>query len=140
MKTGQFYRGKIDGIQKNFESPNLDKILPTEKLADLANYNEIGEYPRFFKNEKVLTKTVITKAENSDGRRGGIINFTVLYGFEQTVTQDSIKYVFPLEDFIAEILMGKRRFRMPPAPVLPDTNSEFVLIDPPPPIVWESDE
>jgi hypothetical protein len=140
VKTGQFYRGKIDGIQKNFESPDLDKILPTEKLADLANYTVIGEYSRFFKNEKVLTKTVITEAENSDGRRGGIVNFTVLYGFEQTVTQDSIKYVFPLEDFIAEILMGKRRFKMPPAPPLPDTDSDFALIEPPPPIIWENDD
>jgi hypothetical protein len=140
MKTGQFYRGKIDGIQKNFESPDLDKILPTEKLADLANYTEIGEHPRFFKKEKVLTKTVITEAENSDGRRGGIINFTVLYGFEQTVTQDTINYVFPLDEFIAEILDGKRHFKMPPPPTLPETDSNFALIEPPPPIIWENDD
>jgi len=140
MKSGQFYRGKIDGIQKNYESPDLEQLLPTEKLGWLADYTEIGEYPRFFKQEKVMSKTVITAAENSDGRRGGIINHTVLYGFDHTVTKDTIKYVFPLEDFIAEILSGKRRFKMPPPPDLPNTNTAFAIIEPPPPIKWEVDQ
>jgi len=138
VKSGQFYRGKIDGIQKNFESPNLDKILPAEKLGELANYTEVGEYSRFFKQEKVLSKTVITEAENMDGRRGGITNHTIMYGFDQTVTKDTVHYVFPLEDFITEILSGQRRFKMPPTPSLPDIESDFALIDSPPPIEWEA--
>jgi hypothetical protein len=137
MKSGQFYRGKIDGIQKNFESPDLDKILPTEKLQLLADQSEIGTYPRFFKNERVICKTVVTEAENSDGRRGGTTNHTVLYGFDQHVIKDDIEYIFPLEDFITEILMGKRQFKMPPTPTLPETDAAFALIDLPPPIKWE---
>lgn len=140
MISGQFIRGKIDGIQKNFESPNLDKILPAEKLSDLANTSEIGEYPRFFKKEKVLCKTIVTEADNSDGRRGGIINYTVLYKFDETVTKDTITYVFPLDDFITEIIAGKRRFKMPPQPNLPDTETDFALIDEPPAITWEREE
>lgn len=37
MKSGQFYRGKINGIQKHFESPDIDKLLPTDKLCFLYN-------------------------------------------------------------------------------------------------------
>jgi len=135
MKSGQFVIGKIDGIQKEFESVNIRSILPKEKLSELKSYIDIGEYPRFFKTEKVLSKTIIQPAENTDGRRGGIINHTVLYQFDQTVTLDTVKYVFPLEDFITEILAGKRRFKMPPPPELPER--DFGLIMPPPPLEWE---
>jgi hypothetical protein len=137
MNRAQFYRGKIDGIQKSFESPNLSKILPPDKLSELADYTEIGEYPRFFRDEKVLSRTVIVPAENTDGRRGGIINHTVLYQWDQHVEKDTVKYIFPLESFISEILSGKRRFKMPDPPTLPDTDSDFALIDLPPPIEWE---
>jgi hypothetical protein len=136
MKSGQFVKGKIDGIQKHFKSPELNKILPKEKLAELEDYIDVGEYPRFFKAEKVLAKTVVTAADNSDGRRGGIINHTVLYQFEQSVTLDTVKYIFPLDDFITEILAGKRSFKMPPIPILPDSDSG--LIELPPPIEWEA--
>jgi hypothetical protein len=134
MQSGQFYRGKIDGIQKHYESPNLSEILPYDKLQELADNTVLGEYPRFFKNEKVLAKTVVSPAENSDGRKGGVTNHTVLYRFDQTVTHDGLQYVFPLEDFIAEILAGKRRFKMPPAPDLP---FEQGFISFPPPLEWE---
>jgi len=137
MLTGQFIRGKIRGIQRSYESPNLDKLLPSGKLAELADYNELGEYPRFFKDERVLTKTVVTEAENTDGRRGGIINYTVLYKWDRHVERDTVKYEFPLEHFIGEILAGKRRFKMPPQPQLPESESDFALIDAPPPIEWE---
>lgn len=137
MNSAQFVRGKIGGIQKSFESPSLSKILPPDKLSELVDYTEIGEYPRFFKEEKVLSKTVITPAKNSDGRKGGIINYTVLYQWDQNVEKDNVKYIFPLESFISEILAGKRRFKMPPMPELPVTESDFALIDVPPPLEWE---
>jgi hypothetical protein len=135
MQSGQFYRGKIDGIQKRFETPEIEKLLPKEKLDELRDYRDIGEYPRFFKKEIVLAKTIVTAADNSDGRRGGVINHTVLYKFEPSVTLDNIKYIFPLEEFITEILAGKRRFKMPPTPQLPEADAG--LIDLPPPIEWE---
>jgi hypothetical protein len=135
MKSGQFIRGKIDGIQKHFETVDIDKILSSEKLCELADYNEIGEYPRFFKQEKVLSKSVVAPAENTDGRRGGIINHTVLYQFDQAITHETVKYTFDIDIFINEILAGKRRFKMPSTPQLPDTDSG--LIELPPPIEWE---
>jgi hypothetical protein len=135
MIAGQFVKGKIDGIQKYFKTANLRDILPKSKLDELEDYTEVGEYPRFFKAEKVLTRTKITEAVNSDGRRGGIVNQTVLYKFDQTVTKDTVNYIFPLDDFIAEILAGKRGFKIPPMPTLPDTDAG--LIDAPPPIAWE---
>ncbi len=135
MRSGQFYRGKIDGIQKHFETPDIDKLLPQEKLCDLADYFEIGTYPRFFKQERVLAKTVVAPAENSDGRKGGITNHTVLYQFDQYTTHESAQYVFDVGTFILEIQAGKRRFKMPPIPELLDADSG--MIDPPPPIEWE---
>src|SRR3972149_2552262 len=99
MKSGQFVKGKIDGIQKHFESPDLDKILPSDKLRELADCTEIGEYPRFFKTELVLTKTIVSPAENSDGRKGGTINHTVLYQFDRTVTHESTQYTFNVDSF-----------------------------------------
>jgi len=135
MKSGQFYRGKIDGIQKHFESLDIDKILSSDKLCELADYTEIGEYPRFFKQEKVISKTVVSEAENTDGRKGGIINYTVLYRFDQKITHDTIQYVFDLETFISEILAGKRRFKMPPPPSLPDSDTGLIAL--PPPLEWE---
>jgi hypothetical protein len=134
LQTAQFIRGKIDGIQKSFESSNLGKILPQEKLSELADYTEIGEYPRFFKTEKVLTKTVVSAAENSDGRRGGIINHTVLYKWDQTLIHEDAPYIFDLDTFIAEILAGKRRFKMPNKPELPKGDSGFIET---PPLEWE---
>lgn len=135
MKSGQFYRGKIDGVQKRFESPYLLNLLPSEKLGELADYTEIGEYPRFFKQERVLSKTVVEAAENTDGRRGGVTNHTVLYCYDAYVEHDDVKYIFDTDTFIAEILAGKRRFKMPEVPALPD--SDAGIIDLPPPPEWE---
>lgn len=137
MKAAQFVRGKIDGIQKRYETANLNDLLPQSKLNELKDYADVGEYPQFFKQKPSLIKTVVTAAPSTDGRRGGIINHTVIYQYDQTVTQDGIKYLFPLEDFITEVLSGKRRWKMPPLPELPATDSDFAIIDPPPPIEWE---
>ncbi len=134
LKSGQFYRGKIDGIQKHFESPNIDKILPSEKLCILADTYEIGEYPHFFKQEIVLAKTVVAPAENTDGRTGGITNHTVLYQFDHSILHESVQYVFDVDAFILEIQAGKRRFKMPAVPDLPGDSG---LIDPPPQLEWE---
>jgi hypothetical protein len=138
LDQAQFIRGKIGGLQKTFESANLSKFLPAAKLAELADYTEIGEYPRFFKEERVLTKTVVTPAQNTDGRKGGIINHTVLYQWDRHVEKDNVKYLFPLDSFISEILAGKRRFKMPPQPQRPETDADFAIIDVPPPIEWEA--
>src|SRR3989304_4899566 len=110
MKSGQFIRGKIDGIQKHFESPGIDKLLPTDKLCVLADYIEIGEYTHFFKQELVLTKTVISPAENTDGRAGGITNHTILYQFDRATIHESAQYTFNVEAFVLEVQEGKRRF------------------------------
>jgi hypothetical protein len=135
MKTGQIVCGKIDGIQKRFRSPNITKILPIEKIQEIEDLTDIGEYPQFSKQGRALIKTIITPAQNSDGRRGGVINHTVIYAYDAYVEHDGLKYVFDTDTFIAEILAGKRRFKMPSMPTLPDSDSG--LIDPPPQLEWE---
>ncbi len=135
MKSGQFYRGKMDGIQKHYESLDLDDILPSSKLCVLADYTQVGEYNHFFRIEHVLTKTVVSEAENMDGRLGGIINHTVLYKFDHSFTHETAKYTFNEDFFIMEIRDGKRKFKMPPPPILPE---EGILIDYPPAIEWET--
>ena len=138
MMSGQFVKGKIDGVQKTFESPVLDKILPSSKLQELADITEIGEYPQFFKQKVAFIKTVITPAQNTDGRRGGIVNYTVVHSFPRNLNQETIPYIIDFDTLTAEILSGKRRWKMPQMPVLPKTDSTFALIDPPPPIEWEA--
>lgn len=135
MKSGQFVRGKIDGIQKHFESPDLDKILPADKLSILTDYTDIGEYSRFFTKELVDTKTIVMPAENSDGRRGGIINFTVLQKHDAIIIHENEQYVFDVDTYIQLIREGRRRIKMPEMPALPDNDSG--LIDPPPPVEYE---
>ena len=135
MKSGQFYRGKIDGIQKHYESLDLDDILPASKLCVLADYTQEGEYFHFFRQEHVLTRTVVSEAKNEDGRLGGIINHTVLYKFDHTVTHETVRYTFNEDFFIMEVRDGKRKFKMPPAPTLPE--EESILVDFPPQIEWE---
>ena len=135
MKSAWLVKGKINGIQKSFKSADWNELLPTEKRSELEDITEVGEYPRFFKKELVLAKSVVVEADNSDGRRGGIINFTVMYKWQKMIVQDDAPYVFDSEVFISEILAGKRRFKMPPMPALPDT--DMGVICDPPPIEWE---
>ncbi len=135
MKSGQFVKGKIDGIQKTFKTQGLNELLPKDKLAELEDNREIGEYPRFFKTEKVITKSIITPADNTDGRRDGTINFTVLYKWDSNITHETAPYIFDLDTFISEILAGKRQFKMPSFPQLPDT--DYGILDLPPPLEWE---
>ena len=135
MKSGQFIRGKIDGIQKSFESSGLNLILSSEKLCELADNIEVGEYPRFFKQERCIAKTVVSAAKNSDGRRGGVINHTVLYSYDAYVEHDNEKYIFDVDAFITEILAGHRRFKMPSMPTLPDGDSGYIEA---PLLEWET--
>ena len=136
VKSGQFYGGKIDGIQKRFTSRNIDHLLPPDKLAELTDRTIEGEHTRFFKTDRVLAKTVVTPADNSDGRRGGVVNHTVLYQFDHKVTHEEAQYVFDVEAFVEEILAGKRKFKMPNTPSYPE-DKDMAYIDLPPPIMWE---
>ena len=136
MKSAQFVKGKIDGIQKTLKSPNLKELLPKDKLAELEDNREIGEYPRFFRNEKVIAKSIITPADNTDGRRDGVVNFTVLYKWDSSITHETAPYIFDLDTFISEILAGKRQFKMPPFPQLP--NTDYGVLDQPSPLEWEA--
>ena len=134
MRSGQFYRGKIGGVQKHYESPNLEQLLPSEKLAELASYDEVGFYPRFFRAENTIAQIQVEPAENTDGRRGGITVHVVLYRFDAGLTHESVPYVFDTEKFIKELQHGARRFKMPEVPDLPEDSG---YIDCPPQIEWE---
>ena len=137
MKSGQFYLGKIDGIQKRFESPSLDKLLPTSKLQELADLAIIGEHAQFNRESRALIYTVIKPAENTDGRKGGITNHTVIYTWDKKYTYEDAAYVFDVDKFVTEFLEGKRRFKMPPTPQYPP-DKDFAIIDAPPAITWEA--
>ena len=136
MKSGQFVRGKIDGIQKHFESIGIGQLLPIDKLSLLMDYVEIGEFSHFFKHELVVAKIIVVPAENTDGRSGGIVNHTVLYQFDKIIQHDEAQYIFNLEAFIVEIQDGKRNFKMPSTPELPK-DADTGLIPLPPPVEWE---
>jgi hypothetical protein len=118
MKSGQFYKGMINGTEDTYESPDLLLILPSEKLSILWDRETLGSYRHVFLTERVVTQTVIEPAVPDDLGRDGIINHTVLYKFDATVTHDGIAYVFDYEQFAKDARAGKYNFKMPEVPEL----------------------
>ena len=118
MKSGQFYKGMIEGVEETYESPDLLLLLPSEKLSILWDRETVGTYRHIFLTERVIAQTVIIKAEPDELGRDGIINHTVLYKFDATTQQDNITYIFDYEQFAKDARAGKYNFPMPPAPEL----------------------
>ena len=118
MRSGQFYKGMINGIEESYESPDLLQILPNEKLALLWDLDSPGIYNRVFKSERVIAKTVVSKAVPDDLGRDGVINHTVLYKFDLYTTLDGARYIFDTDQFVEEVMAGKYSFPMPPTPIL----------------------
>jgi len=117
MKSGQFVKGMINGVEDMFESPDLLQILPNEKLVELY-IERVGIYSRVFVSERVIARTVVAKADPDDLGRDGIINHTVLYKFDQYTIHDGARYVFDQDFFVMDVKAGKYQFTMPPTPVL----------------------
>jgi hypothetical protein len=118
MKSGQFYKGMINGVEETYESPDLLLLLPSEKLAVLWDRETLGTYRHIFLTERVIAQTVIIEAEPDDLGRDGIVNHTVLYKFDATVTHDGLTYIFDYEQFAKDARQGKYNFKMPNAPEL----------------------
>ena len=118
MKSGQFYKGMINGTEDTYESSDLLIILPSEKLSVLWDRDVLGTYRHVFLTERVVAQTVITEAEPDDLGRDGIVNHTVMYKFDAVVQHDGIAYVFDYEQFAKDARAGKYNFPMPPTPEL----------------------
>ena len=118
MKSGQFYKGMINGTEDTYESPDLLIILPSEKLSILWDRDILGSYRHVFLTERVVAQTVITPADPDDLGRDGIVNHTVMYKFDATVQHDGIAYIFDYEQFAKDARAGKYNFPMPPPPEL----------------------
>jgi hypothetical protein len=118
MKSGQFYKGMINGTEDTYESPDLLLILPSEKLSILWDRETLGSYRRVFLTERVVAQTVIEPAVPDDLGRDGIVNHTVLYKFDSTITHDGMAYVFDYEQFAKDARAGKYNFKMPEVPEL----------------------
>jgi hypothetical protein len=118
MKSAQFYKGMINGVEDIYESPELIQLLPSEKLSILWDQERIGTHNRVFLEEKTIAKTVITQSEPDEHGRLGIINHTVIYRFDPTVEHDGIQYMFPTEQFAKDARAGKYNFKMPLTPEL----------------------
>jgi len=118
VKSGQFYKGMINGTEDTYESSDLLIILPSEKLSVLWDRDVLGTYRHVFLTERVVAQTVITEAEPDDLGRDGIVNHTVMYKFDAVVQHDGIAYVFDYEQFAKDARAGKYNFPMPPTPEL----------------------
>lgn len=118
MKSGQFYKGMINGVEETYESPDLLLLLPSEKLNILWDREILGTYRRVFLTERVIAQTIITEAEPDDLGRNGIVNHTVLHKFDSVVHHDGIAYIFDYEQFAKDARNGKYNFAMPPTPEL----------------------
>jgi len=118
MRSGQFYKGMINGIEESYESPDLLQILPNTKLSQLWDLDQVGIYSRAFVAEGVIAKTVVEKAVPDEHGRDGITNHTVLYRFDKYTTHDGVRYMLDSEQFVEDIKAGKFNFQMPPIPNL----------------------
>jgi hypothetical protein len=118
MKSAQFIKGMIDGIEASYESPDLLQILPSEKLSILWDQERIGTHNRVFTEDRIVAKTVVTQSEPDEHGRLGIINHTVIYRFDASIEHDGVQYVFPTEQFTKDARAGKYNFKMPAKPEL----------------------
>jgi hypothetical protein len=107
MKTGQFYKGMINGTEDSYESPDIYQVLPKEKLDEYWDKERVGTYNRVFLSEHVILKTVISKSEPDGYGREGIINHTVIYRFDPYIEHDGLKYVLDTEQFLKDVKDGK---------------------------------
>jgi hypothetical protein len=132
MQAAQFFKGKIDGYEQNFESSNLVELLPLDKILDLRDYDNTEKpHQRYFKTEKVIALVEAYPVKSADAAgRDGIQTRGVLYKFDKTTPHDGFTYLFPEEQFIKELNTGKK-LKMPPLPELKKP------LDTPPPIEWE---
>lgn len=118
MRRGQFYKGMINGIEATYETPDLFQILPANKLTQLWDREKIGVYRQIFLSERVITQTLIEKAEPDEHGRDGIVNHTVLYKFDGVHEHEGAIYNFDPDKFASDARLGKYNFTMPPTPEL----------------------
>jgi hypothetical protein len=131
VKSGQFYKGMINGVEQSYESPDILQVLPSSKLNQLWDLDAVGVYNRAFKSERVISKTVVEKAVPDEHGRDGVTNHTVLYRFDAFTFHDGVRYKFDEDQFIQDIKDGKFDFEMPLQPELKKPLSV------PSPIKWE---
>lgn len=128
MKSGQIVKGKIDGVQKRFQSADLPQITEI-RLSQLTDNSEIGTFYHFFKDERIMAGMTVTEAENLDGRRGGTVKHIVLYQHDRTITHENEQYLFDTEQYISKL---PRAFKMP---VFPEVLENPLPL--PAPLEWE---
>jgi hypothetical protein len=132
MKAAQFFTGKINGFEDNFETANLVDFLEIDKIDTLKAYNIVSRpCQRFFKTEKVVALVEAYAVTNGDeAGRSGVQARGILYKFDKTTSHDNLDYIFPDDQFIKELQSGKK-LKMPFMPELKKP------LDAPPPIEWE---
>jgi hypothetical protein len=129
MKSGQIVKGKIDGVQKRFQSFDLPQITEA-RLAELTDNSQLGTFYRFFKAERIIAGMKVTEADNTDGRHGGVIKQVILYQYDYTTTLDGEQYLFDFEEFIAKL---PRTFKIPAYPEVLENPLPL-----PSPLEWEA--
>jgi hypothetical protein len=131
MRSAQFVKGMIGGVEVTYESPQLLEILSPEKLAPMWDETRIGTYKRIGSIDRYTAKTVVTQSEPDEYGRVGVVNHTVIYQFDPSKEAERIKYIIDLEEFRRNARNGMYDFKMPPKPELKKP------LDSPPPPEWE---
>jgi hypothetical protein len=127
LKSGQIVKGKLDGVQKKYQSIDLPQIT-NERLAQLTDNSQIGTFYHYFKAERIVGGMIVTEAEDTDGRRGGTVKHIILHQYDHSKIHDGEQYLFDHEEFIAK---WPRQFKMPPFPTILENP-----LPPPPPLEW----
>jgi hypothetical protein len=118
VKSGQFFKGMINGVEESYESPDLLQVLPNNRLSEVWDLDVVGIYSRVFLSERVIAQTVVERAVPDEHGRDGVTNHTVLYRFDAFMVHDGARYRFDEEQFVRDVKAGKYSFQMPPPPEL----------------------
>jgi hypothetical protein len=132
MKSAQFIKGMINGVEVEYTTQNLMEVVGSaQELAPMWDQKYLGTFPRIRSQQRYTALTVVTKSEPDEFGRYGIVNRTVIYQFEPSKTENRVKYGFDAEDFRQKAHQGYFNFKMPPMPELKKP------LDLPPEPEWE---
>lgn len=130
MKTAQFVKGMINGVEEFYESPNILTLIPYEKLQLLMENTKLGFTKKIFLKDYAVALSYVQRAEADSLGRDGFVNHTVIVKFDEALTIDGIVYRVDAEAFKQAAYNGELNFHMPAFPELKRP------LDPPV-ITWE---
>jgi len=98
MEIGHFIDGMINGTIERRQSPNVDNLLSEDTLQKLYDMKKLGDFTYIWKQESAITRSIIQKARDSDGRSYRL-NDTIIIKFNG----DELNFILSNTDLLKRI-------------------------------------